>query len=196
MTHGRQADDPRACAICHFSRRQRLLQGGAPRPCPCPCPCPCPDQAAARPCPLLMTAWQLEHDAWQTGGRSQGLCHLPFLQDVIAYYREGHRARAHSHAQTRPQPVPAHSPDDSMAIWNMTNMADRRTIPGLVPSAISAFAMPDLDPIDDGLAWSDHAERPDDRRSPALPGVALHDFREGEPPGEPVYSDPVRQELP
>ena len=42
-------------------------------------PFPCPDQAAARRCPLLMTAWQMEHDAWQTGGRSQGLCHLPFL---------------------------------------------------------------------------------------------------------------------
>ena len=54
--------------------RHRLLQGGAPRPCPCPCP----DQAAHR-CPLPMTAWQMEHDAWQTGGRSQGLCHLPFL---------------------------------------------------------------------------------------------------------------------
>ena len=28
---------------------------------------------------LLMTAWQIEHDTWQRGGRSQGLCHLPFL---------------------------------------------------------------------------------------------------------------------
>ena len=43
-----------------------------------------------------MTAWQMEHDAWQTGGRSQGLCHLPFL-----------------------------------------------------------ICQPDLDPIDDGPAWSD-----------------------------------------
>ena len=58
--------------------RHRLLQGGAPRPCPFR-PFPCPDQATARRGPLLMTAWQMEHDAWQTGGRSQGLCHLPFL---------------------------------------------------------------------------------------------------------------------